>query len=85
MEGVWGIFVNKPLGFQIQFNMGLDFKKDLILPLKLKAHSNIVLTLWNTWPILRQVASYDWLKKSINKGQEFHPKSFQESVRLEPF
>ena len=35
MEGVWGIFVNKPLGFQIQFNMALN----------LKIHSNIALSL----------------------------------------
>ena len=45
MEGVQGIFVNKPLGFQIQFNMALDFKKDLIPPLDLKTYSNIVLNL----------------------------------------
>ena len=44
MEGVWGIFVNKPLGFQIQFNMTLDFKIDLIPPLDLKTHSNKALS-----------------------------------------
>ena len=45
MERVWGIFINKSLGFQIQFNMALDFKKDLISHLDLKAHSNIALSL----------------------------------------
>ena len=45
MEGDWGIILNKSLGFQIQFNVTLDFKKDLIPPLDLKAHSNIVLSL----------------------------------------
>ena len=45
MEGVWGIFVNKSLGFQIQFNMALDFKRDLIHPLDLKIYSNIALSL----------------------------------------
>ena len=45
MEEVWGIFINKPLGFQIQFNMALDFKRDLIPHLDLKSHSNIALSL----------------------------------------
>ena len=44
MERVWGIFVNKPLAFQIQFNMALDFKRDLTPPLDLKFHSNIALS-----------------------------------------
>ena len=45
MEESWGVIVNKPLGFQIQFNMALDFKRDLILPLDLKAYSNVALNL----------------------------------------
>ena len=45
MEGVWSIFVNKPLGFQIQFNIVLDFKRDLISLLDLKVYSNVGLSL----------------------------------------
>ena len=45
MEGVWGVFINKPLGFQIKFNMALDFKRDLIPPLDLKTYSNVDLSL----------------------------------------
>ena len=45
MKRVWGIFINKPLEFQIQFNIALDFKNDLIPSLDLKSHSNITLSL----------------------------------------